>query len=484
MKIHVIMSLKIIDQESLVFKLIERSGTKIPRVNLKNQIIMLENNDNNLEKRDFQDTENVKMTKRHNTFLGDIEKLPLILRNLLTSFNDNDLEMMFLSLITCISAILPKLFTTYKDNVIYPNIFFYLIGKAGSGKGNAVWARKLIVEVEKQLTENLYSGSKLLNQMLNQSEEHKQTFIQTRVLIPGNITSAGFMQLLKEHNEYALMFETEGDTIVNIQKNDYGNYTDMMRKGFHHEPITSYRKTDKERIDIIEPKLSILISSTENQFTTLIPNAENGLFSRFIFAFTEPIDGFINVFENKGKKREETFMKSALLLSKLNQTLQKSNGVEFELTQNQKNQFLTLFNKNKSILIHLGNEDLDASVNRMGMSAIRICMILTILRYAETDVIPSTIYCSDDDFELTMDVVEKLLLNSKKAIDILPKQSKDTMKLSEEKQNLLRLLPQEFSISEAKAYAVNSNLSERTIQRFIYSDCFEKIGHGRYRKIE
>jgi hypothetical protein len=430
--------------------------------------------------------ENGKSTNRHYrhlSFFLEEGKLPNLLQSIVSTFDKRDQEMIFLTLTTCISAILPKLFSIYSNNKIYSNFYLYIVGKAGSGKGNAICGRKLIAEFEKQLATFSQSGSTLLNQMMETSAEHQQMVTQSRVITPGNITSAGFLELLNEQKSNALMFETEGDTIVNIQKNEHGNYSDMMRKAFHHEPITSYRKTDKVRIEVIEPKLSIVISSTENQLKSLITSSENGLLSRFVFCFTEPTENFMNVFENKGKDRDQAISQLAITLCKLHSTLNNMDGVEFSLTDTQKVEFLQLFDENKSVLTQLFNENLDASVNRMGLVCVRMCMVVTALRYNEHDNIPSYIECCDDDFEMVMGVCNTLLYNAEKVIKMLPKQANSSEKYEAERLAIYQQLPKEFTTKEMKKCAEQYRIPERTVERFLDSKLFEKIERGRYRKL-
>jgi hypothetical protein len=82
-----------------------------------------------------------------------------------------------------------------------------------------------------------------------------------------------------------LIFETEGDTLAQTFKSEHGNYSDGFRKAFHHETISYLRRKDREFVELENPRLSALLSGTPKQVLALIPNAENGLFSRFIFYF-------------------------------------------------------------------------------------------------------------------------------------------------------------------------------------------------------
>ena len=78
-------------------------------------------------------------------------------------------------------------------------------------------------------------------------------------------------------------FESEADTLGVMMDKEWANFSDSLRKAFHHETISYLRKTNNEHIQIENPRLSILLSGTKSQLHKLIPDVENGLLSRFIF---------------------------------------------------------------------------------------------------------------------------------------------------------------------------------------------------------
>ena len=43
------------------------------------------------------------------------------------------------------------------------------------------------------------------------------------------------------------MMETEGDTLTNTLLSDHGNYSDVLRKSFHNEPVSYLRRTNHEK---------------------------------------------------------------------------------------------------------------------------------------------------------------------------------------------------------------------------------------------
>ena len=98
-----------------------------------------------------------------------------------------------------------------------------------------------------------------------------------------------------------LIMESEADTLSNMLNNDWSNYSDVLRKAFHHEPISISRKIEKIFEEINQPKLSMVISGTPNQLQPLIKSKDNGLFSRFIVYSFDEIAEFKNVFAIKSR---------------------------------------------------------------------------------------------------------------------------------------------------------------------------------------
>lgn len=99
------------------------------------------------------------------------------------------------------------------------------------------------------------------------------------LFIPANSSSTGIAELLGANNGRGILFETEADTLSVTLKTDYGDYSELLRKAFHHESHSYYRRGNKEYLEIPEPKLSLLISGNYNHLVKHIPNAENGLFN-------------------------------------------------------------------------------------------------------------------------------------------------------------------------------------------------------------
>ena len=69
--------------------------------------------------------------------------------------------------------------------------------------------------------------------------------------IPANSSSAMVIKHLLESGGMGVICETEADTLGNILKNDWSNYSDLLRKVFHFEPISYSRKSNDEYLSLI-----------------------------------------------------------------------------------------------------------------------------------------------------------------------------------------------------------------------------------------
>ena len=108
---------------------------------------------------------------------------------------------------------------------------------------------------------------------------------QKTLIIPANSSASSLISILHDNDGIGLLFETEGDTLSQTLKSEHGNYSDLLRKAFHHETISMSRRKDREYLEIDNPRVSVVLAGTPEQVRHLIPDAENGLLSRFIFYF-------------------------------------------------------------------------------------------------------------------------------------------------------------------------------------------------------
>ena len=62
--------------------------------------------------------------------------------------------------------------------------------------------------------------------------------------LPADTSSAMLVNHLTDNDGMGCICETEADTLTNSLKQDWGGYSDLIRKGFQGEPITRTRMTN------------------------------------------------------------------------------------------------------------------------------------------------------------------------------------------------------------------------------------------------
>jgi len=330
-----------------------------------------------------------------------------------------------------ISGMLPNVWGLYDGMTVYPTLFIYLLSPYGSGKGNLSHAKQLGMTVhreKRQITEQAKAEYELeLEAYQADMKAWKKNKIgdpprkpdepnQYLQFIPANNSHSGFFELLDCNDGAGTMFETEGDTMAENIKKDNMNYSDGLRKAHHHEPISFYRRQNKEFVEVENPRLAVVLSSTFDQLLSLIPTVENGLFSRFLFYNLTPNPAFKNVFEPEKEKYQPTFSKLGEIMAGIyNYFRNDHEGFQFRLSPDQQLRFLDYFQNLKSEIQKDITTDLDGTVNRLGLQFFRIAMILTTLRQYGFGTIGRVMECSDNDFELTKAIIAPLISH---AIDV------------------------------------------------------------------
>ena len=147
------------------------------------------------------------------------------------------------------------------------------------------------------------------------------------------------------------------------------------------------------------------------QLFSLIPNIENGLFSRFIFFKLLPDKKFHDVFEKGDIDFEEYFDNYATVFDLLQQELESKEiaSIKFNFQKPQEKIFHEYFISLKKDLIEHVDEAFGGIVNRLGVICCRITMVLSFYRVSKPGVIPEKIICQDEDFENALQIIEILI---------------------------------------------------------------------------
>lgn len=430
--------------------------------------------------------------KSHSSNIADSVDLPNIPESVFPALPDflqkvievadspEERDILLLGALVSISACLPNVFGIYDGKKVYPNLYLFITAQASAGKGRLVHCKQLVKPVHAELREQ----ARLLKlQYENELREYNAVKgkdnstekpakpPEKMLFIPANNSTTGVFQLLSDNDGKGLIFETEGDTLAQAFKTDYGNYSDGFRKAYHHETISYYRRTDREYVDIENPCLSTVLSGTPKQVSTLIPNAENGLFSRFIFYFMNIKPIWKDVFaSNSDHSLDEYFDNLGREFLQLYKALNANQPIQFCLTPEQQEQFNTFFTQVQEKYLSLQGMDYMATIRRLGLIAFRIAMVLSVLRILDTGDLSDKNVCSDDDFQSTISMISILVKHSSHVYSELP-EDKSPVKPKNRKEQFLDKLPLKFNRQNYLDLARSLSIPEKTAEGYITGFC-------------
>lgn len=413
----------------------------------------------------------------------------------------------------------------YDARRVYAPLYNIVYGAAGSSKGEIAFCKRIAAPVKQEMRRQYeYEKQQYEQQMAQYEAQSKGKAKADRgeapkeppyrdPFVPGNSSSSAVYRAMDANGGWGMMFETEADTVSAMIASDYGNYSDLMRKAHHHEPISMNRVTDRIHIDIDEPKLSVFLTCTPGQLSALFTASsfENGLGSRILFyEMPEEKATFHDVFARKDEPLEETYrrMGDAFLLLYHELRERKDSPLQFVMSSAQQQQFLAAFGS----MLHEQNgmlgSGITAFIYRLALEGFRYAMVLTALRrLSEWTAIPVTqkeggifrpderaLVCDDRDFRSAMTIVGSLVNHTTRVYAVLAKENdnpfaKIGVSLSAEEQRVYRSLPEtEFKSSDFKAVAQRVDISLRSAERMLSKFCnvyriISPVRRGFYRKV-
>ncbi|WP_223033344.1 DUF3987 domain-containing protein [Hanstruepera marina] len=402
-------------------------------------------------------------------------------------------DILLLGALTAFSACFPKLFGIYDQRKVFANLYLFVTAPASAGKGRLNQIKNLVDRVHKLKREqakvlkqqfNTEMATYNMNKGKDENLEKPGKPPERMLFIPANNSVTGVYQLISDNEGKGLIFETEGDTLAQAFKSDYGNYSDGFRKAFHHETISYYRRTDREYVDIEKPCLSTVLSGTPKQVATLIPNAENGLFSRFMFYYMNIKPTWKNVFSsNNNVGLDDYYSQLGNEFLGLYKTLKNNPEIEVRLSIPQQQQFNTFFESLQTKYINLQPEEYIATIRRLGLIAFRVIMLFTAFRIMEDGDVNQVKECEDVDFQNALTIISILVKHSSKVFNDLPIEQK-TVKRLNRKERFLESLPKQFDRQDYLDLATKQNIPHKTaegyITKFVDAGLIHREAHNNY----
>jgi hypothetical protein len=361
--------------------------------------------------------------------------LPAILSVSLDTLQEQQEKEAFLvGALGVLSGCMPNVFGYYMGDALRPNLYCYVLGRYGLGKGVLGLCRHLGEPIHQYRRQQAQDMQRSYLQQRDVYEQQRKLYEQgkraepptppaepkmLRLFIPANSTKAALIMQMEQNEGRGIIFETESDSLAEMLRSGDNNFSDILRKAFHHETVSLVRKTNREECEISSPEFSIVLSGTHDQLTDLIPSAENGLFSRFCYYILQGTDEFLYPFLAMRNNRKPIVTNMGILwLAVYKQLELLQQPIEFRLSDAQQQRFAAAMAERKRDIRTNISDKLDGTIHRMGNIFFRIAMILSMLRRMDDEQpYEGVITCQDRDFELAFDISVWLLQYSLKVFE-------------------------------------------------------------------
>ena len=429
------------------------------------------------------------------------DNLPEILRKGTMAFTDpRERDVFFTGALSILSGCLPNVSGVYAQQTVFPNLFSFIIAPAASGKGALKFAKILADPYQESVLEQSNQDKSIYDAELAQykveQRNRKKDDTETPeepvkppfkvVFIPANTSYAAILQHIQQNEGKGIICETEADSMGAVFKQDWGGYSDMLRKAFHSETISVSRKTDNEYVIIKEPKISVALSGTPGQVANIIASAEDGLFSRFLF-YTFKVEQLwkdVSPFGNTLNLNDHFEALSQNVLEMIN--FLEANPTQIHLS---KEQWQTVNYTGQQWLTEVTTftaEEAGSVVKRLGLILYRICMILSTLRKFDNGDCTENVTCTDEDFEMALLIANVYLQHSLLMYNNLPKKEETgVFKGANNKKQFFEALPQNFKREEAIIIGKKYQLKDRSIDNLLKTllgSHLSQPSYGHYQK--
>ena len=449
-------------------------------------------------------------TVEMDTFLDKVshDDLPPIVQRLVESCDNlQEADMMTLGMIVAASGAMPGICGVYDRRRVYAPLYGCIVAPPASSKGRLAACMKFVEPIQLEIREaNLREQADYKAQMAeyqalgrkaNPADQPQEPPFRS-LFVPANSSSTATYQALNDNGGEGLTFETEGDVMATTMRSDYGDYSTGLRAAFHHEPIVYNRRKDNEHVDIQEPRWAVMLTGTPHQVVNLVPDAENGLFSRFIFYKIDRRVEWHDVFRDDEiiiddviRELGEQYLPIYHLMKS-----RKACPVKFRLTPAQKRRFNAFFMELQTEQANQIGDDMVASVRRLGLVCFRIAMILTVLRSVGSESVEwgsvERVECDDRDFTTALELVNVLVAHTAMVYATLlrhdePQQDIRMSGMNDVQRSVFDAMGDEFTTKDVIEYTSSRNIPRRTAENIIGSFLTRfrvatRVKNGLYRK--
>lgn len=428
------------------------------------------------------------------------DNIPSFLKEITDKFdNPREKDVVLTGCLVTLGGCLTGIKGLYGRSKIAPNLFAFIVAPPASGKGEMKYCQKLGDRIQENFIE---ANAKAMEDYDTSYREWKAESKKSPaeagnppekpkspiLFIPGNSSAAAIYWHLSESDGKAIICETEADTLSGAIKQDWGNFSHLLRGVFQHEPVAVCRKGDATYIRIGYPQLSVLLSGTPDQVPRLIGSTADGLCSRFLFyCYYRGLNWIDQTPCEDCEDYAAFFNKLGYRVAKMKTCLDEGKH-KFSLTKEQFANLNRKFDGRVNEIKLFEGHDAGSAVIRLGLIVFRIAMILTVLSNEEQLKENTQLQCSDKDFDVVMSLADVYFEHSMAMYSLLPKKAKT--EFPPKMRQFYQLLPakDKFQRKVANSVGEGIGISERTVGSYL--DKFEEKGYltrpeyGNYQKPE
>jgi hypothetical protein len=305
---------------------------------------------------------------------------------------DAQRDMLFCGTIAALGATLCHFtFTDYSKRNQYPNLQVFVIAPAASGKGAINWIRRLVLPFHKEKIEHYETAKKAFQKELtawvNEGKKREEALkpIPPRLelfFIAGNNSGTGIQENIIDNGGTGIILEPEADVLAASIQAEYGQWSHLLRKAHDHEFLSYNRRKDHEYRECDLIRLTVLICGTPAQLPQLIPDAENGLFSRQLFYYMPPLNDFIDMFPQEDEvSYTELFNGWSIRWKKVIDAVQKAvSYIEFRPTPTQRKKMISCMAQLFRHATVAHGDAMRSSVVRLAVNLLRIMNVVAMIR--------------------------------------------------------------------------------------------------------
>lgn len=393
------------------------------------------------------------------------QNLPPILYDILKDQKGRNRDMIFLTMMSLLSYIIPNVSVNHYNKIHKPNLMCFISAPSGSNKS-------IVLEVERQLFEKR-----------KQNEEEKELDFKIQnpklkffdSIIDSNTSKADAINKLDFNKGRCYVLQPEIRDMLENKKQSWGDLTGIYSDSWDHSSIRKSR-VGEDDVKIKNLQISLLQTGFIPSLLEIFVDrgTADGFFSRCLYYMFDVKDKPVNIW------LDENIPTPIKLTHKLKtdvwdlENFFKSGHYTVEFSRKQKLDAGD-FMMNKAIHYSMTKENFKSINNRFNVAAKRILTIFSAIRYfympsKPTLVENNIINVSNKDIEITKMIMDVLYEHISLLYDNVDKKADKTeIKKDDKIEKFYKKLPNEFNQTAANIIGDQTNLckSKTTVKKWL-----------------